>query len=306
MLYRVNDQPVAVFFGDTPLFRDLTAPGTAVETDVDTASGESTPDDDGTSGAEGDENEEPGSGTGDGKTPQEPLHGRDVTVVADNLRALGYDIGTRPARVQGGDVYTPALAAAVGRWQKQAGMDGDGVIGAADILVLPGRARVASVEAHLGDPAASSLLSLSSMSKAVTVTVGAGAAGQMRTGDAVVVTMPDSREVKAEIGAISRVAKKSDDESSTVSTLNVTVRAERAADLARLDVADVQVKFATSFREGVLAVPVSALLALKGGGYALRTPDGQLHAVTTGLFTDGLVEVDGEGITEGLRVEASG
>ena len=52
----------------------------------------------------------------------------------------------------------------------------------------------------------------------------------------------------------------------------------------------------------VLAVPVGALLALREGGYALQLPDGGLVAVQTGMFAEGLVEVSGAGLTEGLTV----
>ena len=57
---------------------------------------------------------------------------------------------------------------------------------------------------------------------------------------------------------------------------------------------------------GVLAVPVSALLALAGGGYGLEvvTPSGahRLVGVAAGLFASGQVQVSGPGITAGTRV----
>ena len=56
----------------------------------------------------------------------------------------------------------------------------------------------------------------------------------------------------------------------------------------------------------MLAVPVSALLALAGGGYGLEVvgPAGAHHllGVTTGLFASGQVQVSGPGITAGMRV----
>ena len=53
---------------------------------------------------------------------------------------------------------------------------------------------------------------------------------------------------------------------------------------------------------GVLAVPVSALVALAGGGYALEVVHGSaasLVAVHTGLFSDTLVQVSGAGLAAG-------
>jgi len=58
-------------------------------------------------------------------------------------------------------------------------------------------------------------------------------------------------------------------------------------------------------RENVLTVPVTALLALREGGYGVEviTETGsEIVAVDTGMFADGYVEISGEGITEGTVV----
>jgi hypothetical protein len=62
----------------------------------------------------------------------------------------------------------------------------------------------------------------------------------------------------------------------------------------------------------VLAVPVTALLVLPGGGYAVRavTGSGSAHRlipVSLGLFDDttGLVEVTGPRLTAGMTVEVA-
>jgi hypothetical protein len=67
----------------------------------------------------------------------------------------------------------------------------------------------------------------------------------------------------------------------------------------------VKVGVTTGSRKGVLAVPVNALLALAEGGYGVRLTDGtgRIVVVSTGLFARGMVEVSGDGLTEGTRVE---
>jgi Putative peptidoglycan binding domain len=128
-LYRVDDQPVVLFYGTVPLFRTVAKPG---------------------------------------------LRGHDVTVIAENLRAPGYDIGPWPApgaRDGRGDVLTPALAAAVKRWQLRAGMKPTGALGPGQVAVLPGPVRVGGVEAQLGDTAGEPLLAVTSTRKTVTVPV---------------------------------------------------------------------------------------------------------------------------------------
>ena len=74
-----------------------------------------------------------------------------------------------------------------------------------------------------------------------------------------------------------------------------------------LDQAPVNVEITTESVQNVLAVPVDALLALAGGGYALEVAEGHVHrlvAVTVGLFDDaeGLVQVSGRSLFAGQRV----
>jgi hypothetical protein len=75
---------------------------------------------------------------------------------------------------------------------------------------------------------------------------------------------------------------------------------------ATLDQAPVNVNITTQRADGVLAVPVNALLALQGGGYGVEVVSGSSHqlvGVTTGLYSNTLVQVSGTGITTGTQVE---
>ncbi|MFJ5213273.1 hypothetical protein ACIP98_00995 [Streptomyces sp. NPDC088354] len=269
-LYWVNDQPVTVFFGDTPFFRPLDKPG---------------------------------------------LHGRDVTVLADNLRALGYDTGdtgwssrgTAGADgASGGDEFTPALSAALKRWQQHTGQQATGTLALGRAVVLPGPVRVNTVGAVLGDPAEADLLTYTSTAKSVALTLDATDVGGVRTGQAVTVTLPDNREVPATVTVVARAVQggSSDEEQAQAGppTVAVTVTPRRAADVEALDSASVQVLFTSTERKGVLTVPVTALVALREGGYAVQRPGGALVAVKTGMFSDGLVEISGPGVSEGMTV----
>ena len=57
----------------------------------------------------------------------------------------------------------------------------------------------------------------------------------------------------------------------------------------------------------VLSVPVTALLATAGGGYAVQEADAPhtLLPVTPGLFAAGYVQISGAGIYPGLQVTDS-
>ncbi len=94
--------------------------------------------------------------------------------------------------------------------------------------------------------------------------------------------------------------------SSSDPTVPITVTLDRTPTLATLDEAPVNVNITTQKAPNVLAVPVNALLALQGGGYGVDVVTGEtshLVGVTTGLYSDNLVQVSGSGISVGARVE---
>ena len=70
-----------------------------------------------------------------------------------------------------------------------------------------------------------------------------------------------------------------------------------------------QVSLTTQRIDDVLAVPVTALLALAGGGYGVEVIDHSGHTrligVTTGAFAGGRVQVSGTGIRAGLTVDVA-
>jgi hypothetical protein len=100
----------------------------------------------------------------------------------------------------------------------------------------------------------------------------------------------------------------------TIATVNqqggasfeVTIVLDDAALADGLDRAPVDVDYVTDTAFGVLAVPVTSLLVLAEGGYAVEVDTGngqtQLIAVDPGFFADGLVEVDADGLSAGDRV----
>ncbi|MBO3681415.1 peptidoglycan-binding protein [Streptomyces sp. NEAU-YJ-81] len=260
-LYRVDDRPVMVFFGDTPVFRTLVKPG---------------------------------------------VSGRDVTVLADNLQALGYDIGPRGRTSANGTEFTPSLAAALKRWQRDTGQQQTGTLDPGRVVVLPGEARVGDVKAQLGDPATGDMLTVTSATKTVGLKVDAADAAPIRVGDEVSIALPSAKTIPGKVTAVSHTVQgggdEQDEEITGPPSLRVTVTPAHDADVKRLDSASVRVTFTAETRKNVLSVPVGALLALREGGYALQRRDGGLLAVDTGLFAKGMVEVSGKGVREGLRV----
>ncbi|MEV0908239.1 peptidoglycan-binding protein [Streptomyces hokutonensis] len=242
------------------------------------------------------------------------LVGNDVTVLRNNLVALGYDVGfegtaQRSAGQPQGTTFTASLAAALKRWQQDVGLKPTGELKAGDAVVLSGPVRVNSVKAQTGDPVAEDILSYVSPKKVITVPVNAQQVSAIKPGDTVTIVLPGG-EFPGTVSGIARTAQNdsaqpdaqpgSGDDSS--SKTNVTVLPKRASDVASLDEADVQVEFVSEIHKNVLTVPVGALVALSGGGFVVQRPGGELVRVQTGMFATGLVEVSGKGVAEGLTV----
>jgi hypothetical protein len=89
-------------------------------------------------------------------------------------------------------------------------------------------------------------------------------------------------------------------------TVTVTISLDSAPAGAALDQAPVNVNITSQTVSNVLAVPVNALLALQGGGYGVDVVTGgttRLTGVSTGMYSDTLVQVSGPGISAGMKVE---
>ncbi len=112
-----------------------------------------------------------------------------------------------------------------------------------------------------------------------------------------------------EVGTVASEAKSPEAEKGAGSsgeesaTIPVTLVLTRRA--PHLDEAPVSVELVKSVREGVLAVPATALFATAGGGYAIEVlEDGRRRdiAVAPGMFADGYVQVEGGGLRQGQTV----
>jgi hypothetical protein len=229
--------------------------------------------------------------------------GVDVLQLERNLEALGYGDDLEVDREFDGDT-----ADAIEEIQADLGLDETGVMAFGSYVFAPGERRVGSHAAEVGQGLApgTAIMETTSTSLVVTVDLAATRRDLAVRGDDVTVTMPDDREVTGTIRSVGSVASTPVDDPTADATVEVVV-AIRATDAeGGLDGAPVDVGFASDVQEGATAVPVTALLALAEGGYALEVVgDGgatSLVAIDVGLYADGWVEVDGEGIEPGVEV----
>ncbi|MFD9076961.1 peptidoglycan-binding protein, partial [Streptomyces lasiicapitis] len=231
--------------------------------------------------------------------------GNDVELLEKNLAALGHTGFTVD------EEYTSGTAEAVKDWQEDLGREETGKVAPGDAVVAPGARRVTEVKSSRGDTASGEVLTWTGTERKVTVDLEAKYEDLVEEGAKATVALPDGTEAEARVTDIGNAATakptEGDDSQGGAdgATLPVELTVKDQKRLGRYQAAPVDVTLAAESREDVLAVPVSALVARKGGGYAVQAVTGsgvEYRPVELGMFANGMVEVSGDGITEGLKV----
>jgi len=178
------------------------------------------------------------------------------------------------------------------------------------------------------------VLQTSSPHLVVTVDLDASLQSEAKVGERVTVQLPAGNTVNGKVTAVSSVAQSSSSGdngsgngsgsgnggsggggggggggsgSGSSSTVPVTITLSGHHRGAGLDEAAVSVNFAQAHAKHVLSVPVTALVAVSGGNYAVQeaTSPHTLIPVTVGLFAAGYVQISGPGVHSGLQVTDS-
>jgi len=186
------------------------------------------------------------------------------------------------------------------------------------VVFEPGPVRVTSVMPELGaNVTPGPVLTVTSTRPQVKIALSAAQQSSVKVGDQVSITLPDQQTTPGVVSSVGTVAKSPSKEGGGGGggengeeggpTIEVDVTPSEPQAIGHLDEAPVSVSITTQSVPEALAVPVDALLALAGGGYALEVAEGGAHhleAVTLGLFDDaeGLVQVSGSGVSAGQRV----
>jgi multidrug efflux pump subunit AcrA (membrane-fusion protein) len=223
----------------------------------------------------------------------------DIDMLQKNLSELGY---TGPAE------------SVIRRWQKDSGRPATGLIEPGQIVVAAGPVRVAAHLAEVGAvvysrmdgqsglmPGANNsnqIVRYTSTEKIVTVPLEVADHDYAKAGDAVVVTLPTNVKVP---GVIRKVSAQFDAQGKA----NTEIEVPKQDALGSLEAASVDVEFVIGKRSDVLAVPITALVALADGGFGVEIVEGKtsrMIPVTTGLFARGHVEISGKDIAEGVSV----
>jgi peptidoglycan hydrolase-like protein with peptidoglycan-binding domain len=225
----------------------------------------------------------------------EALAGDDVLQFEEALAALGHEGVT----VDG--VWDDGTSSAVLSWQENVGLEADGSIELGEVVFLSSSVRVNEVIASVGTSvnAGTPVLGISSTEQFVTFDLPAADQGLVAVGQEVTIEMPDGSDAGGTVVEIDTIA--TGGQGAAVFGAKVVLDDPSVA--AGLDEAPVDVEVISDSVENVIAVPVSALVALAEGGYAVEVDAGngatRLVAVEPGFYADGLVEVESDGLNVG-------
>ena len=269
-LYRVNDLPVVLMIGRTPAWQPFT-PGMAP--------------------------------------------GRDVRELQANLIALGYANGLFSAPY---GVYDQLTIDAVERWQAASGFQATGQIALGQVVFEPSAIKVGAMNVAVGQAAMPGQAPYLVTTARRTVIVPVNPTQPtVSVGERVSIVLPSSTRTPGVVIGIGPPPATSGSGSGSSSgsggsglpagtTSVLTVRPDDPRATGTSTDVPVQVSLTVQSVRDVLAVPVSALLALAGGGYGLEIaePSGvhRLIGVRTGIFAGGMVQVSGAGLAPGVKV----
>ena len=228
--------------------------------------------------------------------------GEDVQVLETSLVSFGFDAG---GALVVDTTFDDATTEAVVAWQKEIGAPVDGVVNIGEIIVTDDPIRIATAHVGVGSNVApgTTLFTPSTSTSVVSVQLPAENQELLVVGDPINVVMPDDSDEPGTVTSIGSIAIRSP-EAGTYFELEATLNRDGAG--AGLDEAPVEVEVVDDRAVDVLAVPVSALLALSEGGYAVEVDSGSgtttLVAVEVGMYADGFVEVTSSQLEPGMRV----
>jgi len=248
-----------------------------------------------------------------GSTPayreqSEGITGGDVAALNADLVALGY---ATSAEIPSGTAdFTYGTKVAVEKLQGELGETENGTVSLGQAVFEPTAVRVTSVSATLGAPvqAGQPVLQGTTTMRQVSIALDAAQQSEVVVGDRVAITLPNNQTAPGTVSSVGTVAIAPEPGSSDTSpTITVLVDPADPAATGTWDQAPVNVTITTGSVRNVLVVPVDALLAEAGAGYAVEVEgaNGGRHLVTVtlGLFddADGLVQVSGSGLAAGER-----
>jgi len=235
----------------------------------------------------------------------DPASGTLVLQLEEALEGLGFN-ANNSLEVDG--VFSPETTQAVRDFQAAVGLEQDGMLNLGEVVFLPGDVRVTSQLATLGSTIAQGfpIIGISLVDKLVSINLPADQQDLLDVGDTVTIEMPDYTEVPGTVVFVSQTALAAANEWDP-KTFEVRIEFKDPTVAEDLDEAPVDVIVVTDSIDDVMAIPVSALLALLEGGYAVEVHTGgnrtDLVAVEVGFFgSNNMIEIISGEIEPGDQV----
>jgi len=232
--------------------------------------------------------------------------GADVGQLERALGALGF--GTD---LNGDDHFDGATAAAVRRWQEALGEAVTGAVDDGDVVFLPASVRVGQAHVSIGSPSqvGQAPFDVTSTVRSAQADLDASRQQGINVGDQVTIDLPGGGRTAGRVATLGRVATAGRDDgngSTGRATVPLSISLDKPGAAGALDQVPVQIELVTAARSHVLAVPITALLAMADGTYGVEvvpaTGPHRIVAVTIGLSAAGLVEVTSPDVVEGTVV----
>jgi peptidoglycan hydrolase-like protein with peptidoglycan-binding domain len=236
--------------------------------------------------------------------------GADVKLLEQFLVADGFDPNHK---IVVDDHFDANTTAAVEAWQTKLGIaHPNGVVPAGSILVVPaglemGPALVKDGTKVTGEPV---VATLTSPARQVSTTAPVGDATFV-LGAQIQVLFPDGTVKNGTVTNVGNVATTSSSSAGSTPTVPITIEvSDIPANVASFVQIPVTLQVVQDQTKNALVVPVTALVALAEGGYAVEVVDGKnpdgtfithLVAATPGLYSSGFVAVTGN-IKAGMNV----
>ncbi|MFC4222675.1 peptidoglycan-binding protein [Lysinibacter cavernae] len=229
--------------------------------------------------------------------------GPDVQQLEQNLLDLGFLDGTP------GETFNWLTTAAIKAWQKSIGLEQTGTIAVGDILFVPSDVRVTDHVAAAGDQAGPELMTVTNTDKRVSASIETAQSELAVVGASVSLQLPDGTQTTGTIESVGSPVEEETPMGGKTLKIPIQVRPDDAAIVAALNNITVTAVLTQVKRDDALILPVTALLAQPGGGFAVErvTGTGTKRKTATvpvelGAFADGQVEVVGGDLAEGDTV----
>ena len=232
--------------------------------------------------------------------------GVDIEQLERNLQSFGY-LSVDPS--QEFNWYTKwALHA----WTDSLGLKPQQSLSKDQVLFSTQPLQVNKAAKQLGDRVAAgdTLFSATGATKEVLALLTPAQAELSPVGTPVTIELPNGTSTTGKVASIGAAEEAPSDDPSAAAELllPLQISLDDQATAESLSLVSVTLRFGKVLREGVLTVPVDALVPVDQESFALELPrrspeaDREFVPVEVGAFASGTVEVSGKGVREGLEV----